>query len=358
MKSKQLAMCFALSLALCVGCGEDTTSHEEDTPTGGATEGQTKPEPSPEEESPPEEFDRGENPVINLALYGENSQVGGVGLLLNNESGETLNSYHITLSDNNYEVKMGLISGEIDIASLPSCQAVKLYHESDGGIQVVGIDGLGGYYILEDSHSVISLADLTDFSRNVYTMGEGEDVEYLLEYLFVENGVDGSQVPLQWRTTEDTVALLAGGGGDLGLLPALSAMEVMAENSNVREALSLSFEWSDLRNGASLVTSVLVVNTQFAQDYPQSVTDFLTDYQSSLDYVTSGDPSVGEEMVEMGLASDAIIANAAIPNCDLTLITGTNQLIGMLQGYYEKLWQTNPQFIGGGLPDDGFYYSP
>lgn len=37
-------------------------------------------------------------------------------------------------------------------------------------------------------------------------------------------------------------------------------------------------------------------------------------------------------------------------------ITGADQIKGVIQGYYEVLWQANPQSIGGGIPDDGFYY--
>mgnify|MGYP000462857854 CR=1 FL=1 len=50
------------------------------------------------------------------------------------------------------------------------------------------------------------------------------------------------------------------------------------------------------------------------------------------------------------------IAEAAIPKCALVCITGASDMRSAIQGYYEVLYQANPDSIGGGIPDDAFYY--
>ena len=50
------------------------------------------------------------------------------------------------------------------------------------------------------------------------------------------------------------------------------------------------------------------------------------------------------------------IAEAAIPKCALVCITGAGEMRGAIQGYFEVLYQANPDSIGGIMPDDPFYY--
>ena len=84
--------------------------------------------------------------------------------------------------------------------------------------------------------------------------------------------------------------------------------------------------------------------------------NFLADYAASVDYV-NGDPAAAAELVAgYGITANAQIAQAAIPKCALVCITGASDMRGAIQGYYEVLYQANPDSIGGGIPDDAFYY--
>ena len=53
--------------------------------------------------------------------------------------------------------------------------------------------------------------------------------------------------------------------------------------------------------------------------------------------------------------SVAEVAAAAIPQCNLTYVTG-KEMRTMLEDYYSVLFQTAPDSIGGSLPYDSFYY--
>ena len=48
-------------------------------------------------------------------------------------------------------------------------------------------------------------------------------------------------------------------------------------------------------------------------------------------------------------------AQAAIPQCNLTFLTG-QEMRAALEGYYAVLFRTDPASIGGGMPYDAFYY--
>ena len=57
----------------------------------------------------------------------------------------------------------------------------------------------------------------------------------------------------------------------------------------------------------------------------------------------------------LNAAQIAAIAAKAIPQCNLTFVTG-NEMKDMLQDYYQILFQTSSASIGGSMPYDSFYY--
>ena len=168
--------------------------------------------------------------------------------------------------------------------------------------------------------------------------------------------MDPAEVDIQWKTADEITALMASGEAEVCMLPVPAATGVLMKNENVREALDLSAEWDALQNGSRLTMTTIVARTEFIQENPQAVEAFLADYEASVDYV-NGDPAAASELVaRYEITPSAKIAELAIPKCALVCITGADQIKGVIQGYYEVLWQANPQSIGGGIPDDGFYY--
>ena len=101
---------------------------------------------------------------------------------------------------------------------------------------------------------------------------------------------------------------------------------------------------------ASVYDALVRLAQNFSMRYP------LIDGHGNFGSV-DGDPAAASELVaRYEITPSAKIAELAIPKCALVCITGADQIKGVIQGYYEVLWQANPQSIGGGIPDDGFYY--
>ena len=59
--------------------------------------------------------------------------------------------------------------------------------------------------------------------------------------------------------------------------------------------------------------------------------------------------------VELGILPSEKVAERALPQCALTLVTG-REMKPMLEHYYSILFRTAPESIGGGLPYDSCYY--
>ena len=348
MKRKLLALTLALLTltGALAGCGQK------------AAETSPVPETAAPESSAPAETsaqptqEAGE--TVRFAVLNGPTGVGAAKLMADNDAGTTANTYEVEVFTANDQVAAGLTNGEIDIAAVASNVAANLYNKTDGGIQMLAVSGLGVLYILENGESVHTVADLA--GRTLYATGQGANPEYVLNYLLTENGVDPADVDIQWVTADEITTLMVSGEADLCMLPVPAATAVQLKNADVREALDLSAEWDNLKNGSRLTMTTIVARTDFIRENPQAVENFMADYQASVDYI-NGDPAAAAELVaQYGITASAQIAEAAIPKCALVFLTGASDMRGAIQGYYEVLYQANPDSIGGGIPDDAFYY--
>ena len=344
MKRKLLALTMALLMlgGALAGCGQKSA----ETTT-----------PAPETSAPVEttaQPTQETGDTVRFAVLNGPTGVGAAKLMADSDAGTTANSYNVEVFTANDQVAAGLTNGEIDIAAVASNVAANLYNKTDGGIQMLAVSGLGVLYILENGDTVHSMANLA--GRTLYATGQGANPEYVLNYLLTENGVDPAEVDIQWKTGDEITTLMVSGEADLCMLPVPAATAVQLKNADVREALDLSAEWDNLQNGSHLTMTTIVARTDFIQEHPQAVENFLADYQASVDYV-NGDPAAAAELVaSYGITANAQIAEAAIPKCALVCITGASDMRSAIQGYYEVLYQAYPDSIGGGIPDDAFYY--
>ena len=60
-------------------------------------------------------------------------------------------------------------------------------------------------------------------------------------------------------------------------------------------------------------------------------------------------------VVEQGIIAKEPLAKKAIPNCNITCITG-KEMKDTLAGYLKVLFEQDPKSVGGNIPGDEFYY--
>ena len=61
-------------------------------------------------------------------------------------------------------------------------------------------------------------------------------------------------------------------------------------------------------------------------------------------------------VVAQGIIGKEPIAKRAIPNCNITLITGA-QMKANVSAMLQVLFDANPKSVGGAMPGDDFYYA-
>ena len=353
-RTLSLLLTAALALSLLAGCGPKTPAGGSSSSAPGSASSQ---DGSGQDSSAGQSTPETEVPAIRfMALSGPTGV--GASWLMDSYSAENrfegmpfvLDS---TIVTDNTEVQAALTNGTVDIAAIATNAAAVLSAKNEGSIQVLAINTLGVLYILEKGDTVHSMADLAGKTLYCPSNTKGANPEHILNHLLTGNGVDPAEVNIEWLTPQEITAKLTSSDSGICMLPVPAATALMVQDSAVREAVSLSDAWKDLE-GTELPMGCLVARAQFIEDSDPAVIEaFLDLYGDSISFMEG--EGAGSLAVELGILPSEKVAEKAIPQCALTLITG-QEMRDMLEDYYTILFQVEPKSIGGGLPYDSFYY--
>lgn len=249
-----------------------------------------------------------------------------------------------------------MVKGELDIALIPANVASVLYHKMEGRLSVIDINTLGVLYLVSGDTSIQKIADLE--GRTVYLTGMGTTPDYVLQYLLSANGVESEKVNLEYKSeAAEVAALLAEEPEAIGLLPQPFVTAACMQNEALSVIMDMNEEWSRVQGegGSRLVTGVTVVRSEFLEENEAAVQRFLEEHASSTEAVNA-DPQKGAALaVKAGIVAGEPIALKAIPQCNITCITG-DEMKQALSGYLQVLYEQQPEAVGGSLPEDAFYY--
>lgn len=283
------------------------------------------------------------------------TSMGMVKLMQDAGDGATENNYRFTIAGSADEISPKLIQGELDMAAVPANLASVIYNNTKGGVQLLAINTLGVLYICEKGESIGSLEDLK--GKTIYATGKGSTPEYALRYILSENGIDpDSDVTLEWKSepTEVVALMQEADENTVAMLPQPYVTVAQTSVEGLKIAVDLNEEWEKLDNGSQFLTGVLVVRKDFAQQNPDAVKTFLSEYQASTEYVNANTEEAAQ-LIEKYDIVKAAVAQKALPYCNITFSAG-EEMTESMNGYLQVLYDQNPKSIGGAMPGDDFYY--
>lgn len=256
-----------------------------------------------------------------------------------------------------------LVSGEADIAALPTNLAAVLYNRGVkirlaavtnwGVMYVIGQDSSGQDSSGRDS-SVTSWQDLK--GRELAVTGRGTTPDILLRYFLQAEGLNPDEdLELRYYAAPVELAqLVIAEKVALATLPEPWVTEVTRNNPDVIVLLDYQETWKRLeRKEYSYPQTCLVVRAELAEKNPELVRDFLAAAAASSAWVNNHPDDAGL-YAERHLRISAGAAREAIPRCNLHL-TPAWEIKEEINYYLEKLYDFNPGTTGGELPDSGFY---
>lgn len=282
--------------------------------------------------------------------------MGLVKLFSEADAGKAENTYTYQIAGAADELTPLLLKGELDVLAVPANMASVLYNKSEGAVQVLAVNTLGVLYILEKGGESVQNWEALK-GQTIYASGKGASPEYALNYLLQQHGLTpGEDVTVEWCSEHaEVVTKLAQAEHAVALLPQPFVTVAQTKVEGLHVALDMTKAWDELQNGSQCITGCLVVRKDFAQQHPQTLAKFLTEYAASTDFANNSVADCAALVEQYGILEKAAIAEKAIPACNIVCISG-EQMVPVVKGYLQVLFDQNPAAVGGTMPADEFYY--
>ena len=295
-----------------------------------------------------------EKTAVNIAVLKGPTGMGCVKLMEENENGAAANKYNFTVASAPEQITAKLISGELDIAFIPTNAIAALNSKTGGKVKIAAVSTLGVLYLLENGDTVNSVKDLA--GKTALSSGKGSTAQYVLEYILIKNGLTpGENVFIEYAAehTEAASAALAG-KYDIVVLPEPFVSSLQMQNADFTIKLDLSEEWEKAA-GSTLTMGAVAVRSEFAENNAEAVEKFIDDYKRSADFV-NGNMQEAAALVEKYGIAKAAIAQKALPKCSIVCITGDEMKLAAEQ-FLTVVSEYDASAIGGKLPAEDFYYT-
>jgi len=290
--------------------------------------------------------------VVNVAALNGPTGMGMVKLM------DMTDKYAITTYQAPTDIAPKLISGEVDVAALPSNMAAVLYNKTEGQIVAVSPIALGVLYILGNNADVSEPKDLA--GKTIYASGQGGTPEYVLQKVLENAGLAiDKDVKVQWLASHaDVNQKLLSEDGAIAMIPEpFVSTALAAGNENVSQLFDLNVLWTEA-TGQALPMGVLVARKAFIEEREDDLKVLLNDYADSVEFVNGFPEDAAKLIVEKGFLGKEEIAKTAISKCRIVLYAGNDAKEGteILKTFNETLFDMEPASVGGKLPNEDLYY--
>lgn len=351
-----------LAAILVIGCGAGEPSSEAVTEPA-ATESQESTEALTEEpttEEPSTEAAASAEPTepapsfplsspLNIGVLKGPTGIGMAALFDMEADG-----YKMQLFDAPDQVTAKLISGELDIAALPSNLGSVLYNTTEGEIEALAIVCGSTLYLVGNTGEEI--ADVKDLAgKTIYASGQGGVPEYVLSYVLKNAGIE-DQVKVEWLASHaDAMStMLTAQGGAIAMLPEPNVTVAKSKSDAVKVLVDLGAKWEETA-GSKLPMGILAVRKEVVENRADDLRTFLEAGLYSTDLVTALGDEICGKIAELGIVPSAGIAKSVIPACDIMFYNSPRYTKEPLETFYEILFELNPAAIGKELPEEDYY---
>lgn len=246
-----------------------------------------------------------------------------------------------------------IISGEIDIAVVPTNLAASLYNR-DVEYTLVGSSVWGILYMV-GNEEINSFEDLK--GKEIHTIGRGLTPDIVLRYVLSNNGIDPeNDVTLTYMGEGAELASgFISGNAQIAVIPEPALSNVMLKKPDTVMLFDLQQEWSKLTEEDSYPQASLIIKNELIENHPEFVEQFIKEYEESINWLNQNPELAGEysEELETGLSKPAVINGLERSNIKFVRAKDAKSAI---EKYLTVLHDYQKETVGGKLPDEGFYY--
>ena len=215
-----------------------------------------------------------ESEAMNVAMLKGPTAIGAVMLMKAQDEGTAEGNYNFTIDTAPDSVVSKVISGEVDVAAVPSNSAAAIYNKTEGGVVVAAVNTLGTLYLIENGDTINSVSDLA--GKTINSSGQGAVPEYVLNYILAQSGTENVTVNFM-QAHDELAAAVASGEVDNALLPEPYVEVALAKNPDLRVALDIAQcydEYSGVEKGEmpnTLPMGCIIIRKEYAESHPEEV---------------------------------------------------------------------------------------
>ncbi len=247
-----------------------------------------------------------------------------------------------------------ILAGEMDLATLPTNVAAKLYNKGVN-LKLAAIIGYGTLYILYQNTSISAWDDLK--GKKIYVLSKGSTPDILLRYTLEKNNLKpGKDVELDYSLEQVELSqLMIAGKADIAILPEPFVSLVIKKNDKIKIGFDMEEEWVKIQDGARLPMSCLIATSDSILNDTEIMDKFFEIYKSSIDWVNSNPGQAAALIEKFDIGVNAEVASDAISRCNIEFSRAENSK-NEINAYLKTIFDFSPEDIGGKIPDENFYY--
>lgn len=246
-----------------------------------------------------------------------------------------------------------ILSGEADIAIAATNFASAVYAKNKS-VTLLAPVVWGNLYCIA-YENIASIAELK--GKTIYSFGRGVTPDLTVRKILSKNGLDPDKdVTFQYLSSSaDIPPAFLSGKADIAIAaePALSA--ILAKKSDTKILIDIQKEWEENFDGVSYPQASLIVKTEFLKAHPEYVKAFVKAAEDSVAWVIENNKTAAEYASNITTLPPVPVLTKAIPRLHIYFVSAQNAKAA-IEKYFNVLAESDPKFIGGKLPDEGFYY--
>jgi len=237
--------------------------------------------------------------------------------------------------ENQAEIESKIISGNYDLAVVPSTTASKLYQQSSGDLVAISPVALNDWFIISNKGYITSqqISDLK--GKTIVACGQGGTGEAILRKLLEDNYINPDYgVRMEWVDTPAQVLEALKETYTIALLQepfATQALGLSSSSNGLTADIDLGALWEDQYH-TPFPSDVLIANKLFVTERPDDFQIVLSAYEESL--ITAKESSTA----------------------NLVFYGRSNRGIDLIKSFMASMEEYDISLLGGKSPDAAFYY--
>lgn len=253
-------------------------------------------------------------------------------------------------------VTAGILSGEYDIAALPTNLAAIIYNKKPD-YTLIAVTGKGTLYILSSRDDIDGFKALRN--KKVYNIAKSSTPGFLLNHLLTKNNIDpnnDTEVNYTFNHSE-LASMLIANKVETGVLPEPFVTKVLINNKNMKIVADFQEEYKRVNNlNSSFPLSCIVAKKSLLKSNPELIQNFIIRLEESISWVNSNPQQAGELGKRVNLGIDGSIIEKSIERLNLQF-SPAKEARENLHLYFNILFESNPKSVGGKIPEADFYMS-